>query len=339
MAGGASIAARAVFSEGLTEILHGKEADDVKPLKCLDDGVAGYVFDFVPLRSSLLAESNNDNLSTSENQIHFECLPRILPLLEASLTSLPSQKLRLVNSPNSPHEILRLIQHIGIDLFDTQWAQQAADIGVAFDFRFPVAEQALMGEMATGSRIRKSGKLDLGHNLFDPGYSRDFSGLANSFLDGLCASKNLASADGDIGMLVCPCAACSPVAQNTSPWPTNSDRVEPTTADLLPPFTRAYIHHLLHTHEMTSYALLTMHNLEVLDSFFAGVRSILALPDGLSRFSMEVEKFVKVYDEEMLMLSEARVFWNDVDMARGKGRLARTKGIETETDTILNPVD
>jgi len=44
------------FSESLLETLQGKEAEVVKPLKCLDDGVVGYLFDLVPLRLSLAAE-------------------------------------------------------------------------------------------------------------------------------------------------------------------------------------------------------------------------------------------------------------------------------------------
>src|ERR1700722_2147931 len=44
MAGGTNSAARTVFADGLTEVLHGKEAEDVRPLQCLDDGVAGFFF-------------------------------------------------------------------------------------------------------------------------------------------------------------------------------------------------------------------------------------------------------------------------------------------------------
>jgi hypothetical protein len=338
MAGGASPAARAAFANGLTEVLHGKEAENVKPLKCLDDGVVGYVFDLVPLRLSLAAEENIKNSSLPEIQIPITCHPTdILPLLEASLTSLPPQKLRVINSAISPHEILRLILHIGIDFFDAYWTQKAADIGVALDFRFPVSDQVLTESEAGRKKTRMSGRCDLGLNLFDQVYAHDFSNLPDSFLDGLSASNRLASSCED---LVCRCAACSPVASGTnhpggspknSPYRPNAD---PTVAEFLPPFTRAYIHHLLHTHEMTSHSLLAMHNLEVLDSFFAGVQTVLALPDSISRFPIEVEKFINMYDEEMLVFEEARASWHEVEMARGKGRLARAKEMEANLASV-----
>ena len=40
-------------------------------------------------------------------------------------------------------------------------------------------------------------------------------------------------------------------------------------------FSRAYLHHLLHTHEMSAHTFLAAHNLAVLDAFFAGIRSTL----------------------------------------------------------------
>ena len=55
LAGDVSEAARRVFAGTLVEKLHGKEAEAVEPLKCLDEGVSGYVLDLAPLRKSLLA--------------------------------------------------------------------------------------------------------------------------------------------------------------------------------------------------------------------------------------------------------------------------------------------
>ncbi|KAH9077729.1 hypothetical protein EDB83DRAFT_1508911 [Lactarius deliciosus] len=42
------------------------------------------------------------------------------------------------------------------------------------------------------------------------------------------------------------------------------------------PYARAYVHHLLHTHEMSAHTLLALHNLAVLDTFFAGARRVLS---------------------------------------------------------------
>jgi len=38
-----------------------------------------------------------------------------------------------------------------------------------------------------------------------------------------------------------------------------------------------------------------------------------------------VERFVDNYDEELEVFDEARVRWREVEMARGKGRLARER--------------
>ena len=93
--------------------------------------MVGYSFDLVPLRQSLNQKAND--LTSSHTDL-------LIPLLESSLAILPITKLCLINSTKSPHEILNLISTIGIDLFDAQWApsQEAADIGIALDFRFPV---------------------------------------------------------------------------------------------------------------------------------------------------------------------------------------------------------
>lgn len=64
--------------------------------------------------------------------------PTLDELLRASLDPLPIAKPRLVTDVRSPHEILRLIRDIGVDVFDAGWVVKAADIGVALDFIFPV---------------------------------------------------------------------------------------------------------------------------------------------------------------------------------------------------------
>jgi queuine tRNA-ribosyltransferase len=87
---------------------------------------------------------------------------------------------------------------------------------------------------------------------------------------------------------------------------------------------------------MSAHAFLVMHNLAVLDAFFVGVRSVLHRDaQGVSReegaspshshFSREIERFVEEYDEELAVLDEAKVMWSEVDLARGKGRLARER--------------
>jgi queuine tRNA-ribosyltransferase len=313
------------------EALHGNEAAAVKPFRCLDDGIAGYAFDLVPLRLSLAAEADSTEISPSDildtataptaaqTSVHTS---ELIPLIEASLESLPAQRLRLVNSAISPHEILRLIQTVGIDMFDAHWAQRAADIGVALDFLFPVPT-----ELDSEGQTR-----NLGHNLYDQLYAHDFTRLASCFMDGASSLVGNSSSNKPI----CPCAACSPLPPSVHISHSSVDfesYPEPTETQhpFLPPFTRAYLHHLLHTHEMSSHSFLTMHNLSVFDEFLSGIRAILAQPDGVARFTAEVDKFVKVYDEGMKVFEDARKSWTEVEMARGKGRLAREKAKQTES--------
>jgi len=89
------------------------------------------------------------------------------------------------------------------------------------------------------------------------------------------------------------------------------------------PYTRAYVHHLLHTHEMAAHTLLALHNLAVLDAFFAGVRRVLS--EQPEAFSQEITRFEQIYDEKLGVLAEARKTWTEVSLARGKGRLARER--------------
>ncbi|KAK0500025.1 tRNA-guanine(15) transglycosylase-like protein [Armillaria luteobubalina] len=307
LTGGGSIAARTAFSESLLETLHGKDADMVKPLKSLDEGVNGYQLDLVPLR---LALSGNGPESIGINKIPVPTNPDIktsdiVPLLRSSLSPLPAHKIRLVNSAVSPHEMLTLIQQIGVDLFDAQWAQRAADIGVALDFTFPVCNR--------GARWRSNGKRDIGHNLFDHSYAEDFSPLANCFV-------GEAARSGDVP--VCVCGACSPVSPHTRISHSCLDESAPSGGEIGPAFTRAYLHHLLHTHEMSAHSLLVLHNLAVLDAFFAGVRETIRSLDS-EALDLEISKFFQEYDEELAIFSESKTMWAEVEMARGKGRLTR----------------
>ncbi|KAJ3556988.1 hypothetical protein NM688_g1722 [Phlebia brevispora] len=76
---------------------------------------------------------------------------------------------------------------------------------------------------------------------------------------------------------------------------------------------------------MSSHALLVMHNLAVMDTFFAGVRDVLSKSAGIETFNAEIDRFVATYSEAMTILEEASVDWTKVDRARGKGRLMREK--------------
>ena len=314
MAGGTSIPARKAFAENLLEKLHGREAEAIKPFEKLDDGVVGYSFDLVPLRQSLNVQHQlADDLTTSS---HTDLL---IPLLESSLSVLPITKLRLINSTKSPHEILNLISTIGIDLFDAQWAQEAADIGIALDFQFPV-------------RGNEDRRVEIGHNLYDSKFSLDFNPLASAFRGAFAV---------DIDLPICSCVACSPISPSTRIFhgvdaPSSID--EPNNKpnpQYKPHFTRAYIHHLLHTHEMSAHALLAMHNLQVLSAFFAGIRHVLDSSTSDEQWTKEVDRFTKMYDESLDVFSTARLRWKEVDLARGKGRLGREKEKTAQQEMVV----
>ncbi|KAF7792241.1 hypothetical protein EIP86_003277 [Pleurotus ostreatoroseus] len=318
MAGGTDEHARQAFAEGLTETLYGQDLALISPLKTLDEGLCGYVFDLVPLRASLQQEMGNA-------VTHEEVATRLQSLMALSLRPLPTSKVRIVHSARSPHEMLRLIRDVGVDLFDARWAHQAANLGVALDFCFPVRDPSELQASACRGPIRgPGGKLALGHNLFSPDYAHDHTRFASTFRDTYSASSS-----GDSSMAICPCSACSPMspvscivhsAVDAQAYPTDAS---PTPK---PPFTRAYVHHLLHTHEMSSHSLLAVHNLTVLDAFFAGVRGLLSQTDGLAALDVEIQKFVATYSDEMAVMEQSHVDWAKVERERGKGRLMREKG-------------
>ena len=331
LAGGVNPSARQAFSQALTESLFGPEADLVKPLKTLDDAIAGYTFDLVPLRKALKWNTEADNT--------------LIHLIQTSLQSLPFRKPRIANSVRGPQDILWLISTTGVDLFDSQWAVDLATFGVALDFAFPVPWSPTGPPPA---RTRDNGKADIGHNLYDGKYAADFNRLSALFLDGQSKSSVLTSTDVvATEQRWCPCTACSPASPGIQLKHSRADEHVPDPSVPLehqPAHTRAYIHHLLHTHEMSAHALLTVHNLSVVDRFFADIRDVLER-DGVDKFIEEVQKFGDWYDYDEvvgditrdlgeageadvvggIMGREAKSDWVSVDKARGKGRLAREK--------------
>ncbi|KAK7687993.1 hypothetical protein QCA50_008363 [Cerrena zonata] len=74
---------------------------------------------------------------------------------------------------------------------------------------------------------------------------------------------------------------------------------------------------------MSSHSLLAMHNLTVMDTFFAGIRTVLAKSP--ETFTKEFDRFTETYDESVKLFDSAEKLWAKVDSERGKGRLAREK--------------
>ncbi|ESK95789.1 trna-guanine transglycosylase family protein [Moniliophthora roreri MCA 2997] len=259
MPGNQSVPARSAFARTLVEPLHPTEIDALKPLQlsCLDDSVIGYVVD----GSVELMRASLDLLNANK--------PRI-----AHTSSLAFEGLDQIRGP---HDMLTLIRDVGIDMFGAEWAVKLAQWGVALDFEFPAPAQA--GSDAVSGpppQARKDGKRDIGHNIYHVCYRTDFTPLINSQ-----------------STLQCHCIACKPLSCETVIRHSVVD-AEPEFPDSNASHTRAYIHHLLHTHEMSAHSLLVSHNVEVISMFLAGVRHVLSTPD--QDFTKEVKRFFDYYN-------------------------------------------
>ncbi|KAF5384379.1 hypothetical protein D9615_003133 [Tricholomella constricta] len=314
LAGSTSHPARAAFTASLLEPLSPVNA----ALPSLDAGVTGYILDLAPLRATATAEPDSHSL------------------LRTSLHALPPTKPRLAHGTPGPHALLRLLRDVGADAVDAPWAIAAAACGVSFDFEFPVRETKRAEDGA--------GKEELGCNLYDARYALDFGGLGGEREGG------------------CACVACTDAqdrGRGRKQIVHGTDASEAADAlagadahgdEALPGYTRAYVHHLLHTHEMGAHALLALHNLEIVRAFLAGVRRVLAA-DGVTGFAREVGRFEERYLEldadadggegegdKGTVMREAKVMWAEVERARGKGRLARErekeKGREKEDESV-----
>ncbi|KAG8801766.1 hypothetical protein FRC17_006561 [Serendipita sp. 399] len=310
--GGCDPRARKEFSRSLVEKLDNVDRQVAKGLKKLDDAVTGYAFEMVDLPTNAYSMPPNSN-SYPQEALDVEDDDddnSLTELVKASLRPLDGSKLRIAHSTPSPHAMLRLVLECGIDLFDVPWVAEAADLGIALDFEFPARdgarERALETDEEDGQRSL------IGHNLFDERFAQDLGPLGNS---GACSS----------------CWACKPtwvserVIHSTldgEQWEVSVDESGATLSSK--GFSRAYLHHLLHTHEMSAYALLHLHNLAIADSFFANLRRVLA-SEGEERFKEEVIRFYQAYELPEQLFDEARARWKEVEDSRGKGRLKRER--------------
>ncbi|KIY66367.1 tRNA-guanine transglycosylase, partial [Cylindrobasidium torrendii FP15055 ss-10] len=292
MAGSLVPAARHAFAEQILEPFD--ERDSLRfgaKMNKLDDGVSGYVFELNGMReNSAEVDSTLPVPPSEENALHFGDAPTTpASLMRASLGPLPVQKPRYVRGVAGPHEILRLVRDVGVDVVDAWFAQVAANWGIELDFSFPVDASI-------------TGKRDLGHNLYAKEYAEDMHALSTVPKSEIVP---LVHAQVDIGT-----------------W--TEEAIEPEGPK------RAYLHHLLHTHEMGAHALLVLHNLEVVDQFMKGVRGAIAN----NSFGSALVDFETAYREDSIgvegcepsgVFAEAKRMWHEVDMARGRGRLARER--------------
>ncbi|KAF8313577.1 tRNA-guanine transglycosylase [Clavulina sp. PMI_390] len=340
LVGGAVEAARDAFSESLLEPLIGHDADLLPHLGSIDDAVDGYVLDLVPVRLASAPISNPASHARAPTPPD-----ALIPLMQSSLRYLPERKPSLVTGVSTPHEVLRLVSSVGVDIFDSFWAQRAADHGIALDFRFPL-KSPVSGET---SEVMEPNAGVI--NLYDEKYAMDFRRLSECFETPSEVHQKQNNADES--RLVCDCLACSPDLVSAPLTHGSLDRTAnpPASPSPVPPtphFTRAYIHHLLHTHEMSAHSFLAAHNFAVLSAFFGGIREVLAKQaldnpgvEGTTLLEIEIERFERAYDERLLwgsessgvsdgttvvgILEEGERRWKEVEDLRGKGRLKREK--------------
>lgn len=227
------------------------------------------------------------------------CVPSFL---RTSLDPLPSSKPRVIHRAAGPHDILRCVRDVGIDLFVEEWSSQCATIGVGLDFAFPVVSSR--STTSPPSTLSTSSKLDIGHSFFDNSFDRAFVPLS-----------------------------ASPLAAPPAGY---SDPFGPS------PTTRAYVHHLLQAHEMTAHVILALHNHLVMSAFFTSIRELLAQGSDafeleVIRFFDTYEEGRAFSGGQYPCLKLARIECELVDRQRGKGslkeksRLAAAETQETET--------
>lgn len=246
-------------------------AKSLSPSAGLFDSLAGYSLNLNTLRSP----DHAGIASTSDD--------KTVELASASFDHVDPSKPRLALCPNGPHEMLELVASSGVDLFMDEWSSAMSSIGIALDF------------LLETSKTESTDKRELGINLFDDKYARDFTPLAGPATMQLLEAHYGSEALGDLP-------------------------------------TKAYLHHLLQTHEMTSHVLLAMHNICIMDLFAHSIRE--AIKNGT--FEEAREAFKNTYSRRVSAWSEASAEWSRVNKERGKGRL-KGLGQERRSDGEATP--
>ncbi|MBW0526092.1 hypothetical protein O181_065807 [Austropuccinia psidii MF-1] len=225
--------------------------------KTLDHHLAGYAFHLAPLRKTIPVFESKD--IDGENR-------SISSLIKIAYQTLRSDRCRVILGARGPHEILKLIKDLGVDLFVDDWTSDLSTSGVALTFRFGRDLLNVSNQL---------GPLEpIGLNLFEEQFATDFAPL---------------------------------------------DLVEAT-----PPITRAYIHHLLHTHELSAHVYLSIHNHNAMSSFTKQIRSLLS-QDSYA-FYKAVERFYATYEsippgfQRYQVHESAKQMSKSVEAKRGKGR-------------------
>eukprot|EP00887_Chlorella_sp_A99_P007224 scaffold2.g7224.t1 len=174
-------------------------------------------------------------------------------VLEAAIAPLSPGLPRLASTVGAPEEVLEAVTQ-GVDLFDMAYVAEATAGGYAMSFPFPLKDDS--SSVPAGSDGGPAGAAEHASAAGASGGGSGLAGRADG--GGGCedASKiNLWGLayreDGRPPVPGCACYTCR----------THS---------------RAYVHHLLHTHEMTAQVLLEVHNTHHYLAFFAAIRESIA---------------------------------------------------------------
>ena len=163
-------------------------------------------------------------------------------IIQLVLKDVPAEKTRMVSGVGTPEEILSSVGQ-GVDLFDLSFIADVTAGGYAL--HFPV-EPPTNGDDGAEERTNSC---STGSGDGDAGDVAAMQGLEDTKMNLWAAAYR---ADARPLVANCSCLACSSL------------------------HSRAYIHHLLQSHEMTAHVLLEAHNTLHYLRFFAAVRRAVA---------------------------------------------------------------
>lgn len=208
-----------------------------------------------------------DGLCLDEEATEHLDFEEVKGILENTTPYLPADRVRLVQGPWSPLNIVKLIQH-GVDLFDSTLPAILADRGCAFTFQYKKTVSApneistlTNGDSHEADTVRQCDKTNEDGVIDDVKLSKAIRKENDSMYKPKQYEMWLHHpryvADFTPILAECECLTC----QN---------------------HTRAYIHHLLNLKEMLGPVLLSIHNLHHYFKFFETIRESIRNGDGNS---------------------------------------------------------
>lgn len=165
-------------------------------------------------------------------------------ILTEVLDQVPEEKIRMVSCIFNPLDMLEAIQ-LGVDLFDMSYIASITAGGYALTFPIHPTEESKQSTLHSSSRKNE----------------------ANNDSDDSIQRREARSIEGQDDMKI---NLWSAIYKHDDRSLTHS------CACAASKHTRAYIHHLLNSHEMTAYVLLESHNTEHMLKFFAAIRESIA---------------------------------------------------------------